>query len=84
MLVKGMKFPENCGECPFDNGIYCTMYPESQSMIYDANDSLEWCPLVKVPDHGIIISADAIKRAADSFMEMEVSDGKPELRDELR
>ena len=82
VLVKGMKFPENCGECPFDNGIYCMVYPESASMVYDANDSLEWCPLIQVPDHGtiisssdisIIISSEVIKEAAKNIEE--VSDG---------
>ena len=63
ILIKGMKMPKNCGECPFKG-----LSPTGESMICDLtlfNVPWEWipfdCPLIELPEkHGRLIDADAL------------------------
>lgn len=69
VVVKGMKFPENCAECELwamdDQGAKC---PFKSGYISDGDWDLpsetergDWCPLHPLPEkHGRIIDADAL------------------------
>ena len=68
LLIKGMKMPTRCGECPC---AYSTegMYWDTCQAVDDQNDieqfwrsgRPDWCPLVEVPTpHGRLADADAL------------------------
>ena len=66
VLIKGVIMPDSCETCVLDNGINCMAYPPSEDMVYDTKDGRpEWCPLVAVPDHGLVIDAKIIQRVMD-------------------
>ena len=62
VLIKGMKMPTNCCQCPVNMEVckrgykYLLKHPE----LYDkrADD----CPLIELPPHGRLIDADAVLR----------------------
>ena len=69
ILIKGIKMPTRCGECPC---AYVTegAYWDTCQAVDDKNDieqffksgRPDWCPLVEVPTpHGRLIDADAFK-----------------------
>ena len=65
VYIKGMETPTNCFDCPF---MYGRRYCRANSKI-EFNDPeyselkgrYDGCPLVPVPDHGRLISADLLK-----------------------
>lgn len=81
-IVKGIDFPEKCGDCPccveYDNGVciysdnyntgmYCSAQ-DSAPDVYDIHEKLNNCPLVEIPSpHGRLIDAD---RAAVAILMM--------------
>lgn len=62
VLVKGMKMPENCGECIWIQRGYpdwCDL-PMGKDL-YNDKKRPDWCPLVEVPfPHGPLIDADKL------------------------
>jgi hypothetical protein len=68
VIVKNMKMPKNCGECPFifsSWGIeyYCHLAESSTSAEYVGREKMTNCPLIELPPHGRLIDADALKTA---------------------
>ena len=70
ILIKGMKMPTRCFDCPMceisDIEICCSIsigvavsYEEIDEQIA-IQDRPSWCPLVKIPPHGRLIDADAL------------------------
>ena len=65
ILIKGMKMPKNCMECPFKGfdrakGNICTIDEEiSLHAVLDGLDikfvKMGNCPLIEIPDHGDLI-----------------------------
>ena len=70
VIVKNMKMPKNCGECPFifsSWGIeyYCHLAESSTSAEYVGREKMTNCPLTELPPHGRLIDAD--KLANETF-----------------
>ena len=66
VLVKDMKMPERCLDCPlYDRYNYhCQMYAYGIPARYNRDGSIrpEWCELVELPEkHGRLIDADKIE-----------------------
>ena len=63
VLIKGMKKPKNCYDCPLHYGHADCSYAE----IRKHGSVLETiCPLIELPDHGDLIDRDELK-ATDSW-----------------
>ena len=59
VLIKGMKMPESCPECPFtDYEMHCPLTDKTYN--WGLTERASDCPLVEVPTHGRLIDADAI------------------------
>ena len=61
LLIRGMKMPEYCYECPLHNmeSGYCQFYKDSYLWSFERPAR---CPLVQLPaGHGRLIDADAFK-----------------------
>lgn len=62
ILIRGMKMPENCGECIWIQRGYpdwCDL-PMGKDL-YNDKKRPDWCPLVEVPfPHGPLIDADKL------------------------
>ena len=63
VIIKGMKMPERCLECPFLNADYIFCGVQKREIFVKRADE---CPLIELPSHGRLIDADAL---ADSFRE---------------
>lgn len=72
VLIKGMKMPNNCGECVLCNAVKDDEYDyEINTYCHDTGESLESldvrgdrCPLVEVPTpHGRLIDANQLLEA---------------------
>ena len=68
VLVKGMKMPDKCLNCPFmisrDNDDCILQSTEANELAVTWEDLKSGCPLVEVPEkHGRLIDADAVKEA---------------------
>ena len=63
VLIKGMRVPENCSECPVAlSGKYCRIN-KTNATIRVIPIRPEHCPLVTLPDkHGKLIDADELKK----------------------
>ena len=64
VVIKGMKMPNNCDECPcyYETEGAWRNECEVLGKEYIASDNRpEWCPLVELPPHGRLIDADALK-----------------------
>jgi len=61
VLVKGMKMPKSCEECPFFDGSWCNAQPmENWRTSYfrpSKGERQESCPLIPVAEHGRLIEA---------------------------
>ena len=60
VLIKGMKMPKNCDECPcyYETEGAWRNECEVLGKEYIADDYRpEWCPLVELPPHGRLIDA---------------------------
>lgn len=74
VLIKGMKMPENCMECPFKGfdrakgkGNICTIDEEiSLHAVLEGLDikfvKMGDCPLIELPDHGDLIDRDELMK----------------------
>lgn len=68
VIVRGMKMPGRCGNCPCfnaENPIHCQAVKADKAKRIAAPYGLprpDWCPLVEVPAHGRLIDADALLR----------------------
>ena len=65
VLVKGMKMPDKCLNCPFmisrDNDDCILQSTEANELAVNWEDLKSGCPLVEVPEkHGRVIDADAL------------------------
>lgn len=74
VLIKGMKMPKNCMECPFKGfdrakgrGNICTI--DETITLHAVLDGLDVkfvnvgdCPLVPIPDHGDLVERDEIMK----------------------
>lgn len=77
VLVKGMKMPESCRECRFQDfgsttgdtwcGVKDIVLAKNFEVIgFDGKP--DWCPLVALPDkHGRLVDADAIVNAMNDM-----------------
>lgn len=63
VLIKGMKMPENCRECPVALcGKYCRINKTHTTFI-ELPIRPDHCPLVEIPDkHGDLIDRDALEQ----------------------
>lgn len=68
ILIKGMRMPENCIECPMQFGGMCYVMPaevDESRVAPTVEEALEqgkpdWCPLVEIPEpHGDLIDRKA-------------------------
>ena len=68
VLIRGMKLPDNCLECPLETDYgtcgYYSLFVEAghDSEVWKRRDD---CPLVEVPPHGRLIDADALAAKCD-------------------
>ena len=61
VLIKGVKMPRSCNECPMSVGGYCIMSPKPNGDALNRHETTLWCPLVEVPTpHGRLIDAEKI------------------------
>ena len=76
VVIRGMKMPETCDECPLHHYHSAGKYVcEATPMFYPWNLAntkgirKEWCPLVELPaEHGRLIDADALKDTLDYYI----------------
>ena len=70
ILIKGMKMPESCLNCPLEtdygtcghfNGADYAEHPTGYS------SRPVWCPLIELPPHGDLIDRDALSKSLDSL-----------------
>ena len=63
VLIKGMKKPQNCYDCPLHYGHADCSYAE----IREHGSVLETiCPMVELPDHGDLIDKDFLMEMCDA------------------
>lgn len=67
VLIKNMKIPKNCDDCPmFDDHYdypYCNITSTCQGYKWSPLDQrMSNCPLVEIPSHGDLIDRDALVR----------------------
>lgn len=62
VLIKGMKMPKTCGDCPMGSVLagYKCLAKNKQFDRYAFHEIQEWCPLIEVPKHGRLIDADGV------------------------
>lgn len=92
VIVKGMKMPDSCINCPFsvsvNFGLVCcptsTTIPDSK-LFNDVGEPLDrqcYCPLIELPPHGRLIDADALNEIIDGGYDLDF-DEVPETKREL-
>jgi len=62
ILIKGVKMPKSCGDCPCQQEEYgyCQVI-EEEARFCDYTSRPEWCPLVALPEHhGRLVDMDAL------------------------
>ena len=68
ILIRGMKFPDKCGNCRFATAFNCEV---TNSFISTHSIRQPDCPLIGIPKHGRLIDADALlqehERVVDSW-----------------
>ena len=81
VMIRGMKLPDNCLECPLETDYgtcgYYSLFVEAghDSEVWKRRDD---CPLVEVPPHGRLIDADALERDGWYLMRVNTAGGKYE------
>ena len=60
VLIKGLKMPETCIDCPCNDGEYGLCNILGQTVCCDGRRSN--CPLVELPDHGDLIEKDELMK----------------------
>ncbi len=87
VLVKNMKMPKNCEECPLgeyeDSEWFCCSLMDMAYRHMTQCDRLDDCPLVELPEkHGDLIDRDALK--LEHGMKDDCADCDKELRGKSR
>ena len=59
IIIKGMKMPKNCWDCPLVNTSPCACKGYSTAIEHTKNRHPD-CPLVELPPHGRLIDGDAL------------------------
>ncbi len=62
ILIKDMKMPQNCCECPFEKDVFYNRSDDTICAITGKLTGINKCPLVEIPPHGRLIDADALMR----------------------
>ena len=69
VIVKGIKFPHGCGDCPClggeDYNYYCQV--TNNGIPLDGHRP-DWCPLVEIKPHGDLIDRDALYQSIKESM----------------
>lgn len=65
VLIKGMKMPKDCWNCPLLNSEPCPCKGYSTALEHVMNRH-EHCPLVEIPPHGDLIDAEEQMRLMQS------------------
>lgn len=71
ILIKNMDMPQSCNDCPLAGDYKCNLMPSIPALCkeYDIavrnKKRLDNCPLVKLPPHGRLIDADALRLLYD-------------------
>lgn len=66
ILIRGIKMPTSCADCPIGNVLYCPLMPGVPALWAEyANAVLEErmhsdCPLISIQKHGRLIDADVL------------------------
>ena len=61
VLIKNMKMPKNCTECPLETDYgTCGYYLPTKDNESDYQKRPAFCPLIEVPPHGDLIDRDAL------------------------
>lgn len=70
VVVKGMRMPESCKECPFsDHEAWCLVPGNWQERYYCPDDCIsDDCPLVDLGKHGDLIDRDEFKETLDYYI----------------
>lgn len=67
ILIKGMKMPTHCIDCPFmvsrDNDDCVLQSAESNESFENWEQMKAGCPLIELPPHGRLGDLDALRRA---------------------
>ena len=63
VLIRGMKMPDACPNCPFVMAYYCLLIgiSDDNEVTNYINKRHPNCPLVELPPHGRLIDADELK-----------------------
>ena len=76
VLIKGMRMPENCIQCPMQFGGMCYVMPADvdESRVAPTVEAAwkqgepDWCPLIEIPEpHGRLIDGDALQCKVDDI-----------------
>ena len=70
ILIKGMKMPTSCLECPLTDGHSASCLITEKSVYFSVDKRHDGCPLVPVPPHGRLIDADALADVFRGFIAM--------------
>ena len=67
VLIKGMKMPEKCGNCPIStNTRRCVILWQE----FNPKKRLDNCPLIELPPHGRLIDADALLKPKNQHVDV--------------
>lgn len=70
VVIRGMEFPESCGDCPFQRtrwtGDFCSAGQFMFGIDFDYRDKHPKCPLDHLPEgHGRLVDAREVLEKAD-------------------
>ena len=66
VLIRGMKMPTSCADCPIGDAICCPLIPGVPAWWVEYNNAVREkrmhsnCPLVPIPPHGDLIDRNAL------------------------
>ena len=71
ILIKGIKIPKRCIDCPFNpSSLYCSITHSEIDRDDEYYDRLPDCPIVELPEHhGRLIDADRLLKIYENRME---------------
>lgn len=79
VLIKGMKMPTSCANCRFEGCGYCFATGEQILHVGEQRDDVHPdCPLIKLPPHGRLIDADALRDKGWYLMRTNIYKGQIE------
>ena len=77
VLLKGMKMPKSCIECPLETDyVTCGYYLPTKDNESDHQKRPVFCPLIEVPKHGRLIDADALINALQELFDRRNKDAE--------